>query len=48
VKDRDLLEEAREDAFTLVGSDPVLSGYPDLRREVFRKLGTKLKLAGTA
>lgn len=48
VRDRHLLEEAREDAFALVGSDPALSGYPDLRREVFRKLGTKLSLAGTA
>jgi len=48
VKDRRLLEEAREDAFSLVRSDPSLSGFPDLRREVFRKLGAKLRLAGTA
>ena len=48
VKDRRLLEEAREDAFSLIASDPALSGYPDLRREVFKKLGAKMKLAGTA
>ena len=48
LKDRKLLEEARESAFSLVDGDPDLSAYGELRAEVYRKLGQKLQLAGTA
>lgn len=47
-KDRKLLETARQEAFTMVSEDPVLFRFPELRREVFRKLGRKLKLVETA
>ncbi|MDO9507800.1 MAG: ATP-dependent DNA helicase RecG [Thermovirgaceae bacterium] len=47
-KDRSLLETARREAFALVNEDPALVRFPELRREVFRKLGLKLKLVETA
>lgn len=47
-KDRKLLETARQEAFSLVDEDPSLARFPGLRREVFRKLGLKLKLVETA
>ena len=48
VKDRKLLETARREAFALVSDDPDLSGFQELHREVFRKLGQKLSLVETA
>lgn len=39
LRDRDLLEEAREEAFALVEADPDLSGHPELRDEVRLLLG---------
>ncbi|HRV70479.1 MAG TPA: ATP-dependent DNA helicase RecG [Thermovirgaceae bacterium] len=47
-RDRVLLDVCREDAINLVSKDPLLDGYPVLRKEVFRKLGRKLKLVETA
>lgn len=47
-RDRKLLETARNEAFSIVGSDPFLSGFKVLRSEVFRRLGQKLRLVETA
>lgn len=47
-KDRKLLETARQEAFSLVREDPALLRFPQLHREVFRKLGRKLELVETA
>jgi ATP-dependent DNA helicase RecG len=44
-RDAAVLTRARDDAFGLVGSDPDLSGHPNLRAELLRRLGRRMSLA---
>jgi ATP-dependent DNA helicase RecG len=44
IRDADLLEKARTEAFDLVSQDPGLAGYPELREQVRRKWQGKLGL----
>lgn len=39
LKDADVIEDAREAAFDVVGKDPVLAGYPALRDAIERQFG---------
>ncbi|MEK6743882.1 MAG: ATP-dependent DNA helicase RecG [Nitrospirota bacterium] len=44
IRDADLLEKARTEAFDLVSQDPELAAYPDLREQVRRRWQGKLGL----
>ncbi len=44
IRDADLVEQARSEAFDLIQQDPVLTGYPKLRELVRRKWQGKLGL----
>jgi len=44
-RDARLLEEAREDAFELVRSDPTLARHPELEAEVFERFAERMSLA---
>ena len=44
IRDADLVEQARSEAFDLIQKDPVLTGYPTLRELVRRKWQGKLGL----
>ena len=44
IRDADLVEQARSEAFDLIQQDPVLAGYPPLRELVRRKWQGKLGL----
>ena len=48
VRDARLLEAARKDAFGLIGKDPELQQYPELRRSIEDFWGRKLDLFKTA
>lgn len=48
VRDEKILTLARNEAKSLLDDDPDLSGEPDLRREILRKLGGVLELAATS
>ena len=48
VRDRKILDLARREAEMLLAADPALEHAPLLRREVMRRLGASLNLAGTA
>jgi ATP-dependent DNA helicase RecG len=48
IRDARLLGEAREEAFRLVKDDPTLAGYSDLLREVLKRWGESLELAGVS
>ena len=43
IYDRDLLLMARDDAFDLLSSDPVLTSHPELRDFMNKKFGDKVK-----
>lgn len=47
IKDRKILESARQQAFCIVGSDRELMGFPLLRREVLSRVGKVLELVET-
>jgi ATP-dependent DNA helicase RecG len=40
--DTELVRQAREDAFTLIGGDPDLSGHPELRAELERRFADSI------
>jgi ATP-dependent DNA helicase RecG len=44
IRDADILENARNEAFALISQDPGLAGYPELREQVRRKWQGKLGL----
>jgi ATP-dependent DNA helicase RecG len=44
IRDADILEKARTEAFALISQDPGLAGYPQLREQVRRKWQGKLGL----
>ncbi|GAB4390272.1 MAG: ATP-dependent DNA helicase RecG [Thermodesulfovibrionales bacterium] len=48
VRDADLLEPARREAFALVGGDPELKGHPELRAALLRFWSGRLELFKTA
>ena len=48
LKDRDLLDLARKEAFSLVEGDPCLAGVPLLKDRLFSLLGRSLNLVETA
>ncbi len=43
VYDKELLKQARDDAFALLNSDPVLAGHPELRDFMNAEFGDKVK-----
>jgi ATP-dependent DNA helicase RecG len=47
LKDRDLLETAREEAIELIEKDPNLQGHEALREVLFRRFEKTLDLAVT-
>ena len=47
LKDRDLLETAREEAIELIEKDPTLQGHEALREVLFRRFEKNLDLAVT-
>ncbi|MBR0186009.1 MAG: DNA helicase RecG, partial [Synergistaceae bacterium] len=48
VRDEKILTLAREEAKSLLDDDPNLSGEPDLKREILRRLGIVLELASVS
>ena len=48
VRDVKILEAARKEAQTLLNDDPDLSGEPELKGEILRRLGEVLELAATS
>jgi len=48
IKDRDILETARKEAFGLVAKDPGLESYPELKDRLYAVLGRSLNLVETA
>jgi len=48
LRDRRILNLAREEAFSLIERDPKLEGYPKLKEVLLRQLGDKLDLVITA
>ncbi|MBQ7169807.1 MAG: ATP-dependent DNA helicase RecG [Synergistaceae bacterium] len=48
VRDEKILTLARDEAKSLLDADPDLSGEPDLKREILRRLGGVLELAVTS
>ena len=48
VRDEKILTLARDEAKSLLDDDPDLSGEPDLKLEILRKLGGVLELAATS
>ena len=48
VRDEKILTLAREEAKSLLDDDPNLSGEPDLKREILRRLGKVLELAAVS
>ncbi len=48
LRDARLLESARQEAFALLGEDPSLTRYPQLKKELLKRWGGRLELAGIA
>lgn len=46
LRDGRLLEEARQEAFTLLAHDPALTRHPQLKKELLKRWGGRLELAG--
>ncbi|MBI4228284.1 MAG: ATP-dependent DNA helicase RecG, partial [Deltaproteobacteria bacterium] len=46
LRDTKILEEARNEAFNIVKEDPILANYPRLYKEVLKRWGESLELAG--
>jgi len=46
LRDTKILEEARNEAFNIVKEDPTLANYPRLYKEVLKRWGESLELAG--
>jgi ATP-dependent DNA helicase RecG len=48
IRDRDILETARREAFSLVAKDPGLLSCPELKDRLYTTLGRSLNLVETA
>ncbi len=48
IKDRAILDVARNEAFALVEKDPELSSCPELKERLYARLGRSLNLVETA
>ena len=48
MRDEKILTLAREEAKSLLDDDPNLSGEPELKREILRRLGKVLELAAVS